>query len=266
MSSSADYEDKREKTGAARVNRVEVESLDPSWRGRLRESLGQDPGAVAIHTGPAAQAEAERQGARALTRGKDIYFAREEYQAASEAGQRLLIHELAHTLQQTGAGTQPESVQNLEAEADLAAEAVLQGGRVQITGQAQPGQAQLQEKGKAAVPSLKQHPEEILPTPGRGLISAPGLTIPYQFTVAPGAAQVSLALQVPEGVAVAAIPLTALREGVDFRIQNAGGTRARSVMLLVSNKVPGPPRLQVTFTRGSAGYIVVFQFPAAARK
>lgn len=266
MTSSADYEDKQEKPTDSKARRPEVEPLDPSFRSRVREALGQDPGPVSLHVGSAGQTEAERQGARALTREKEIYFARDEFTPATESGQRLLAHELVHTLQQTGSAKQPGTPQTLETEADLAADAVMQGRRSEVNLAVPQGMVQRQEKGKTAAPSMAKHPEEILPAPGRGAITAAGMTIAYLYTVSPGASLVTLSLQVPEGVALVVTALTDLHEGADFRVQNAAGTKARSVVIAVTNKFPMSPKLQVTFNKGSAGYIVVFQFPAAAAK
>jgi outer membrane protein OmpA-like peptidoglycan-associated protein len=67
---------------------------------------GGPPGAldgVRVHTGPAADAAARAVGARAFTVGSHLVFRRGEYQPASEAGMRLIAHEVAHTRQQAGA-------------------------------------------------------------------------------------------------------------------------------------------------------------------
>lgn len=57
---------------------------------------------VRIHTGAQAESLATQLGARAFTHGRNIYFARGEYQPASRAGKTLIAHELTHTLQQRG--------------------------------------------------------------------------------------------------------------------------------------------------------------------
>ena len=41
-------------------------------------------------------------GARAFTHGRDVFFAQGRYQPGTEAGRRLLAHELTHTIQQKG--------------------------------------------------------------------------------------------------------------------------------------------------------------------
>jgi len=266
MTSPPDFEDSRERAPDTDAPRRQGDSVDPSLRRKIHRSLGQDVGDVRIHTGQAAQAEAARRDARALTRKKDIYFARDEYRPETKEGKRLLVHELAHTIQQSGAGADMAGRESLEAEADHASGAVAAGRPGRVGLRAASGAVQLQEKGKAAVPSIQKHPDEILPTPSQGTISGAGMTISYLYSSSPGASLLALVLQVPEGVAAVATPLTNLREGADFRVQNAGGTKARAVVISVNLKAAVPPKLQVTFTRGSAGYVVTFQFPASADK
>src|SRR5262249_36761681 len=62
--------------------------------------LGHDFSAVRIHAGPAAAAAASSVQAQAFTHGRDIYFGQNFYQPHAPAGQRLIAHELAHTVQQ----------------------------------------------------------------------------------------------------------------------------------------------------------------------
>ena len=57
---------------------------------------------VRVHTGPEAHRLATDLSARAFTVGQHIYFGRGEYRPGTTAGQRLLAHELRHTVQQAG--------------------------------------------------------------------------------------------------------------------------------------------------------------------
>jgi hypothetical protein len=266
MTSSAEYDDTREKPPDSNAPARDAEAVDPALRNRTQRSLGRDASPARIHTGPAAQSEAEQLGARAFTRKKDIYFARDEYRPGTEEGKRLLAHELAHTIQQSGLGTEAGDQHALEAEAGHAAGAVMDGNRSRVGLRAPHGVAQLQEKGKAETPSVRKHPDELTPAPARGTISGAGMTVSYLYGSSTGAFFVTLTLQVSEGVAVVATPLTDLHEGVDYRVQNAGGTKARAVVVSVGNKPAALPKLQVTFSRGSAGYVVVFQFPSTTEK
>lgn len=264
MTSPPDFDDKRERARDTDSSRRQTETVDPSFRARIHRSLGQDPGDVRIHIDPEAQAEAAQKNARALTRKKDVYFARDEYRPGTEEGNRLLAHELAHTIQQSNANVETGDRRSLEEDADSATASVMRGRHGRVGLRAPQGAEQLREKGKATVPTVQKHPDEISPAPAQGTVAGAGMTVSYLYSSSAGAIFVSLVLQVPEGTAVVATPLTDLHENVDYRVQNAGGTKARSVIISVSNKLVVQPKMQVTFTRGSAGYVVVFQFPSTA--
>lgn len=62
---------------------------------------------VRVHVGGEAADMARALAARAFTYGQDIYFAQGEYRPDTREGQRLLAHELAHTIQQRGADRAP---------------------------------------------------------------------------------------------------------------------------------------------------------------
>jgi Domain of unknown function (DUF4157) len=65
-----------------------------------REGESADLRGVRVHVGDMASRSAAALGARAFTVGQDIVFAAGEYQPTTSRGERLLAHELAHTLQQ----------------------------------------------------------------------------------------------------------------------------------------------------------------------
>jgi uncharacterized protein DUF4157 len=74
---------------------------------RLMEAhFGHDFGAVRVHTDARAAAAAEAAGALAYTVGTHIVFGAGQYAPEAPAGKALLAHELAHTIQQEGAGAQ----------------------------------------------------------------------------------------------------------------------------------------------------------------
>ncbi len=77
-------------------------SLDGRTRAEMESKMGADFSRVKVHTGSHAHALSEGLGARAFTHGRDIYFARGEFDPSSRRGKELLAHELAHTLQQRG--------------------------------------------------------------------------------------------------------------------------------------------------------------------
>ncbi len=104
-------------------------SLDTSVEARLSPSLG-DLSDVRVHTDDTADKLNRSVSARAFATGTDVYFARGEYNPGSAEGDRLIAHELAHTVQQRGA-TQggPLSVSTpgdaMEREADDVADSIL---------------------------------------------------------------------------------------------------------------------------------------------
>jgi hypothetical protein len=101
---------------------------------KFEGSLGSDLSGVRIHTGGASERAAEAVGALAYTTGNHIHFGRGRYEPASTAGQHLLAHEIAHTVQQSGSTTHRQfelEVSSpgdpLEQEADRAADAMVSG-------------------------------------------------------------------------------------------------------------------------------------------
>ena len=85
------------------VNRVLASPgrpLDPATRSFMAERFGADFSGVRIHTDAQAAQSAAAVEARAYTVGRNIVFGSGEFDPASQDGQRLLAHELAHTLQQ----------------------------------------------------------------------------------------------------------------------------------------------------------------------
>jgi len=79
-------------------------ALDAASRSYFEPRFGHDFGQVSIHSGPQAAAAAAAIQARAFTLGHDVAFAAGEYAPRSEAGTRLLAHELAHVVQQRESG------------------------------------------------------------------------------------------------------------------------------------------------------------------
>lgn len=116
--------------------------LPADVRGRFEASLGADLSRVRVHTDDAAAATARRHGARALAVGTDIHFAHGQYDPHGAAGQELLAHEVAHTVQQRDASPMPQAARDhdvpgptdgAEVEADHAARAMVTGARAHVT-------------------------------------------------------------------------------------------------------------------------------------
>jgi hypothetical protein len=76
--------------------------LPPTLRTRFESALGSDLGGVRVHTGDAPAAAANAVGAHAYTIGQDVYFGAGKYDPSSQDGQRLIAHEVVHTVQQSG--------------------------------------------------------------------------------------------------------------------------------------------------------------------
>ena len=77
-------------------------SLPTALRSRMETGFGADFSNVRIHNDSTAAFLSNSIQAKAFTYGNDIYFNRGQYSPSSSDGQRLIAHELTHTLQQTG--------------------------------------------------------------------------------------------------------------------------------------------------------------------
>lgn len=114
--------------------------LPPDLEANLAMAFcGVDLSAVRVHTGAESDQAARSIGARAYTTGQDIHFARGQYDPTGREGQRLIAHEVAHTVQQRGAApttqtklTVSQPGDSHEREADAAADAFVSGGRARI--------------------------------------------------------------------------------------------------------------------------------------
>jgi len=81
--------------------------LSPALSSRMTGALGGDFSGVRLHTDPPAARAAESVSARAFTVGQHVYFGSGSYQPGAPAGDRLLAHELVHTMQQGNAVPAP---------------------------------------------------------------------------------------------------------------------------------------------------------------
>jgi hypothetical protein len=103
-------------------------SLDSGVQDRFSGSLG-DLSDVRVHTDDTADRLNRSVSARAFATGTDVYFAKGEYNPGSADGDRLIAHELAHTVQQRGAPqggplTVSQPGDALEREADSVADSI----------------------------------------------------------------------------------------------------------------------------------------------
>ena len=78
--------------------------LDATTRAFFEPRFGHDFSKVRIHAGHQASVAARSVDARAFTSGSDVVFADGQFRSGTDDGRRLLAHELAHTIHQTGVG------------------------------------------------------------------------------------------------------------------------------------------------------------------
>jgi hypothetical protein len=76
--------------------------LPSSTRAYFENRFGHDFGGVRVHTGARSVQAASEINALAFATGSDIHFASGRFQPGTPDGDRLLAHELTHTIQQTG--------------------------------------------------------------------------------------------------------------------------------------------------------------------
>jgi hypothetical protein len=81
--------------------------LDPTARAMMEARFGQSFADVQIHADSGSAAVAQQLHAHAFTVGQHIYFGSARYEPQSASGQRLLAHELTHTVQQRGGSVAP---------------------------------------------------------------------------------------------------------------------------------------------------------------
>ncbi|SAL81977.1 hypothetical protein AWB74_06117 [Caballeronia arvi] len=80
-------------------------ALDAPTRRAMELRFGHDFGKIRIHIDADAAQAAQSMGAQAYTVGHDIFFAPNAFDPQSRNGLDLLAHELAHVVQQEGAGS-----------------------------------------------------------------------------------------------------------------------------------------------------------------
>ncbi|HVL99048.1 MAG TPA: DUF4157 domain-containing protein [Egibacteraceae bacterium] len=74
--------------------------LDADTRGFMESRMGHDFSDVRVHTDERALASAQAVNAHAYTVGSNVVFQRDRYDPGSDAGKRMLAHELTHVVQQ----------------------------------------------------------------------------------------------------------------------------------------------------------------------
>jgi hypothetical protein len=103
---------------AGRIRRSHGTPLGAPIRRTMEDAFGADFGHVRIHTGAEAEHLNRQVGAEAFTTGNDIFFGEGRYRPQSFDGQRLLAHELTHTIQQGSSVEQAGKVRRSAALSD----------------------------------------------------------------------------------------------------------------------------------------------------
>lgn len=107
--------------------------MDATTRGTMESRWGHDFSRVRVHTDARAAQSAAAVHAHAYTVGWDIVFGADRYRPDTAAGQRLLGHELVHSLQQRDAVPPPDG-QLAIGPPDSAAEHAAQRARTDVVG------------------------------------------------------------------------------------------------------------------------------------
>lgn len=99
-------------TAPASVDRVLASPgrpLEPALQQDMGQRFGYDFSQVRVHTGAAAARSAQEVDASAYTVGRNIAFNAGRFRPSTPEGKRLLAHELAHVVQQSGTQISPTS-------------------------------------------------------------------------------------------------------------------------------------------------------------
>ena len=128
-------------------------ALDTSSRAYFEPRFGRDFGHVLIHDDARAAASARPVNALAYTLGQHIVFGAGIYGPRSDAGRRLLAHELTHVVQQ---GAAPAAATPAPAEA--AGERATEAGDLRTSRVSKPGRLQREPMGGKDTPKTEACP------------------------------------------------------------------------------------------------------------
>lgn len=159
------------------VNRAAASSgtsLPSPVKEKFEAALGADLNDVRVHTGPESAEAAAAVGAKAYTSGQDIHFSAGRYDPSSAEGEKLLAHEVAHTVQQASGSTKRQHKLEVSAagdahelEADRAADAMVRGQPATVTS----ATAGVARAAQGAERDLTENDRGMLQS-GMGLLSA----------------------------------------------------------------------------------------------
>ncbi len=92
--------------------------LPQDTRTSMESSFGADFSGVRVHDDDAARQMSTNISAKAFTHGQDIYFSGGSYNPGTQAGDRLLAHELAHVVQQSGGARRIDRTEDTTGDSD----------------------------------------------------------------------------------------------------------------------------------------------------
>lgn len=247
-----------------------AQSLDAGTRSQMESAFGENFGDVRVHTGKGAGDASKELGARAFTRGRDIYFNEGEYNPSTREGKELLAHELTHVVQQGGdsSGARADSKDQTgdvhEQEADTAAASVLSGERAHVERRsAAPAFQRQQQRGGQTPTVVDMIAQLLLPqTPVTVNLAGTHAQVGAFMLTLPGARADTVHLTLPRGVV--------MEPPVDLSNMNMQAPHARvtgpaAVVIGVRNQNPGRTLFQrmfmVDFRVGNKVFIVTFILP-----
>ena len=166
----------RSETEAAVASPGAGKPLDPDTRGRIESSTGADMSDVRVHDDARAGRAAQGIGARAFTHGRDIWLAPGE----SARDTKLMAHEAAHVVQQTGPGpaARGAGAASGAAPAQPAPALAPAGGVVQRTGGANGGTGTGTGTGTSGPPKVASHGHEVDFTGGKKKMTIKSISLP----------------------------------------------------------------------------------------
>jgi hypothetical protein len=144
------------------VLRSSGQPLDALTRSFMESRFGRDFSAVRVHTGEKAAESALAVNARAYTVGHNIVFEHGQYAPGAMTGRKLLAHELAHVVQQSGTSAAPSIASGVSKarrsrpgpEADSVGHPVADNGNVRILERPSHDDIQRVAPAAAAAPAL----------------------------------------------------------------------------------------------------------------
>ncbi len=132
--------------------------LRPALQREYEHLFGADLSDIRLHTGNEAEEAAAAESAKAFTFGRDVVFSQGRYTPGTMQGKRLLAHELAHVLQQTGGTPGGSSPDRAESEASRLGARMGSAAAVPVTAGAAVGVQRAPEDNEEKVkkPDAKQ--------------------------------------------------------------------------------------------------------------